>query len=252
METSPPVHRAFTLIELLVVIAIIAILASLLLPALAKAKEKAKRIKCVSNVKQVNLAFKTYAIDHNNYYPWHTEPAEGGTYGANAGNATLDYMAASNYIDTPKILLCPGDSKTKFADNWGSNASGLANSANQTNALSYFIGLDAFELMPLGLIVGDRSIKARPGSCASVNPPTGARCNELSPTNPAPYVPPFLTNMMHGRIVSMGISDGSVQSVNQNGFALLVAESHKAIISGAMRTIANQLPDNHILLPRQP
>src|SRR5438045_2246923 len=109
MKIIPAVHRAFTLIELLVVIAIIAILASLLLPALARAKERAKRIKCISNVKQVNLAFKTFALDHNNFYPWHTDPTEGGTYGANAGNATRDFTAASNEIDTPKVLLCPGD-----------------------------------------------------------------------------------------------------------------------------------------------
>ena len=63
------IHRGFTLIELLVVIAIIAILAGLLLPALTSAKKKGHRIVCVSNMRQIDMAFRMYRSDHEERFP---------------------------------------------------------------------------------------------------------------------------------------------------------------------------------------
>jgi prepilin-type N-terminal cleavage/methylation domain-containing protein/prepilin-type processing-associated H-X9-DG protein len=127
----PSAKAAFTLIELLVVIAIIAILAAMLLPALASAKERSKRVSCMSNLKQINLSLQMYAGENKNYLPYLPPPLgqddDGGYWAWDVPGIAAQSMVANGV--TWKVFYCP-DLLNRFSEsnefqlwNWGGGPS---------------------------------------------------------------------------------------------------------------------------------
>jgi len=140
----------FTILELLIVIAIIAILATLLLPALAKARDMAKTIKCSSNLKQCGLVFSFYINDNNDYFPPSSDPTGAFSWGRTMSD--LNYFKKGTNR-TPGIMHCPGDK--------------LLDSLTNSEFGSFVFGVYGYNYYYLG-------------STKGVLPPIPARSNQLS------------------------------------------------------------------------
>ena len=152
MEKQNKHLKIFTLIELLVVIAIIAILAAMLLPALNKARGKARQVSCMSNMKQLGLTFASYTNQHEDFLPrWAhkraPEPAgtiSGGIDIVGLGNypSWAECLINSNLIKNNNLFLCPSDNvpETEISYAMNSNVAGTKLSQVKETSGTFLLG----------------------------------------------------------------------------------------------------------------
>src|SRR6266568_5702520 len=210
-ELSSRQTGAFTLLELLLVITIIAILAGLLLPAIQKAKGRARRVQCVNNLKEMGVAFHSFAHDHDGKFPMQVPTNAGGSLeflraATNALGSTYfafrHFQALSNDLVTPRILICPADTRA-VADNFRD----LKN-----DQVSYFAGAAAEFDKPDSILAGDRNITSfTPGSGTVVR---------LDSPNAIGW-----TGELHEYKGNLLFADGRVEELNGGGLQAALQQS---------------------------
>jgi len=196
MKTSMHSRSGFSLVEIFLVLATVALLVLVFLPMLGRSRTRICRISCTSCLKQVGIAYRLFAGDHDDTYPFALSIASGGTMEfTNSPQVFRHLQVMSNELVSPKILVCPQDTRKQRAGDF--LLTGTSSSFNHNRNLSYFVGLDADETKPERLLSGDRNI-------------TGGTLSNgflrlLTPSTPAGW-----TSEIHKNAGNIGLADGSV------------------------------------------
>jgi prepilin-type processing-associated H-X9-DG protein len=203
--------KGFTLIDLMITIAIVIVLAFMLLPAHTGNKAKPERIACTNNLKQVGLAFRIWASEHQDKLPTQISTTNGGAMEAVlAGDVAAVFQVMSNELSTPKILFCPADKKRIRAVTFARPASAKRDQDNvsflgNTN-LTYFVGLDANDTSPSMFLSGDDNFLVGGNQAGFGGSPRPSGILSLTTNTPIAW-----NDTRHMKQGNVGLADGSVQ-----------------------------------------
>ena len=182
--------RGFTFGDLLIVILTAGLMLFLLPMFLPSRTQGHARLRCISRLKQIGLAFRMWSGDHEGKFPTAGSMELNGTLATLGGTALfLHYQFLSNELNSPKILVCPTDTSRTSATNFTS----LNN-----NHLSYFVGLDADETAPQSILSGDRNLTTN-----------GSMMSGLVALDSNSVV--TWTKDLHRNAGNIGLGDGSAQ-----------------------------------------
>ena len=193
---SPKRNAAMSLFEVGVVIAVVMVLLVVFAPAFISRGNPSRpwKIVCINNLKQVGLAYKIWEGDNGDILPMGISITNGGSMEMVAtGNVVQTFLAMSNELSTPKILICLAD-ENRF---WTNSFSGLSNSN-----VSYFVGVDVTnDVNPQMILSGDSNFEL-------AGKPVKSGLVALWTNDPVAW-PPATRHIKSGNI---GLADGSVQS----------------------------------------
>ncbi len=231
--------QAFTFIELLVVITLVALLTMIVYPALAQTKPGVQRVYCSNNLKQVGIAFRTWAGRNADLFPMSVPNNRGGAAGAVGTARTANwtgglfptlqgvwgmFIVMSNELVTPRILYCPSESGVSHnlssaplimgGTNFGPGTFNNAGFQNDYN-VSYFVGVDANLAGPDRMLSGDHNLGTGIGQTTRVNQFISAGTNNNWTVNSIGY-----QDNNHRRQGNVLFVDGSVQNLTTERFRM--------------------------------
>jgi type II secretory pathway pseudopilin PulG len=192
---------AFSLIELLAMILILGIIIAIAVVTLSRSKVRVSRIKCVNQLKNIGLAYRIFATDHNDDFPFQVLASNGGTLGYE-NDIVKQFLALTNELSTPRLLFCPTRTFGKTnGTKWYASQATTWSELTITN-IDYFLNLDARENIPGRILAGD--------NCVRINGELGHGLKVIAPNDSLSFPNP-VHDKPAGATGNAVFSDGSVQ-----------------------------------------